>query len=518
MPDLYEVALAYSNVQSREGMPIVVSGVAAFKGPLRELEERKLPRKHNLMSRVNRFYALQEVFNGVSPYLETHEVSVFAGTQDVRRDVQEAYIKLLRIMTKSQLYLIAGETDVITCRIIEAFDKETHKWKEVPFTDEFEKELLKYVRSKDKLVYAHDAEYYRLLDVAKVLASVEYERRKMTQGSHVLTVVSKNPTAYLQILKVTWNCPSIEVYDDFNVGPPAIVVRKSASPIVKYVYVKPGLALNVAPLAKFCRGSQNAREILTCKKSDHTHPFGQFLIGSAAEQCIYCAEGFECTKCLSRTPLCNGYDVRCRNVEFAANICCGLFALYVTRFGDELKVGTSILPNIMGRLLEQGVNSAIVFYPIEGVMNVHLLEGAVKEYLEHHVSEFEPYGIKRVFIRAPPADEKLRDFLKSWRRDDTMMLQKVSESLSEAAFKVDGNMMNFNQSEHRIVSLLSNYREPPSHLTSSYLRPKPLFNAAKGETVGYRGSFIFLDSGEVIDLRELAGYVVRGRVGEAANA
>jgi hypothetical protein len=73
--DLYQVALAYSNIQSREGLPIVVSGVVSFQESLRELQQRDLPRKHNLMKRVNRFYALQEVGQALSLLREYEAVA-----------------------------------------------------------------------------------------------------------------------------------------------------------------------------------------------------------------------------------------------------------------------------------------------------------------------------------------------------------------------------------------------------------------------------------------------------------
>lgn len=511
--DFYQVALAYSNIQSREGLPIVVSGVVSFQDSLRELQQRDLPRKHNLMNRVNRFYALQEVFNDVAPYLEDHKASVFYGTKDVQKDVESAYLKLLRILTKSQLYLIIGRTQKIVCRIIESFNKNSKKWEEVPFSKGFVEELLKYVDGEDSLVFAHDRQYDRLLDIAKVLASAEYERTKLTQGRHVLTQISKSVGSHLQVLKVTWNCPSIDSYDDFDVGPPAIVVRRPQPSEVEYVYLRKGLSVSLAPVAKFCRGGQDNKGILPCKKSDKSNPFGQFMMGSASEQCVHCSGGFECTQCLSRAPLCDGYDVKCGNVEFAGNICCGLFALYVTRFGKELKVGTSMLSNVVGRLLEQGVYSALILHPIEGILNTHILEREVKEYLTKHLNELHGSEIDRVFTRAPPADDKLRDFLGNWNRDDANLLESVAQTLSGASLMIDGRVVNLSEPSYVIRSFLSNYLEPPKGLNHEYLRPKPLFNVANGKLVGYRGSFAFLDTGDVVDLRELSGYVVRGRVG-----
>jgi len=519
LSDKYRLGLAYSNIQFKAGLPVVVAGVVAFEDQLKELQQRDLPRKHNLMKRVNRFYALQEGFNDVSQHLENHEVSIITGTGEIQRLVEEAYIKLLRILTKSQLYLIIGKTEAIVFRIIETYNKKTKRMEEATFSERFIADALTFVEyDRNRLVFAHDGDYDRLLDIAKILASAEYERTKLSKGTHVVTQVSKDLSNYLQILKVTWNCPPIDEYSDFDVGPPALVIRKGATSEVEYVYIRPGLRMNLAPLAKFCRGGQDERQIVACKQSAKSNPFGQFMIGSAGEQCAHCRGGFECVRCLSRTPLCDGYHVQCGNVEFAGNICCGLFALYVTRFGRELKVGTSMLPNIVGRLLEQGVNSALILQPIEGIMNAHILEMEVKDYLFQHLEVFSPYGIDRVHTRAPPADDKLKDFLSYWARDDLPLLQRTRKTLSQAVLQIEDRIVRLDEPEYAIRSFLPNYRKPPDSQLSEYRKAKPLFNAASGVIVGYRGSFAFLNTGNVIDLKALSGYVVRGRIGGKPNA
>ena len=511
----YGVALAYSNTQFKRRIPVVVSGVVSFEDFFEELQGRDLPRKHNLVRRVNKFYALQQVFDDVSHYLAAHEVISISQPIDIRKDVENAYLKILTTLTRTQLRQLSGRTKYLVMREIEGYNKQTKQWEVLPFTASFIWEVKRTIGSETQLISAVNGEFYRLLDIAKILASAEYERIKLSSGVHVIEQIRANPKDFAQILKVTWNCPPVDAYTGFDVGPPAVVVRNSDDAQSDYWYFKNGDKLNFAPLAKFCRGDQDESHILPCKKSNKTNPFGQVMMGSAGEQCVMCRGDFECTQCLYRKPLCNGYNVICGNLDFAGGICCGLFAIYVTRFGNELKVGTSIMSNVIGRLLEQGANSALICYPVEGIMNTYIIEGEIKKYLRKRLPNLMQFGIKSVYTRAPPGLEKLKDFLQDWNRMDRPLLEEVNNLLLDATLTVEDHRISMAEPTRVICNFLNNYSKPPDTLEKKLLRSQSLFGVARGSIVGYRGSFVFLDSGTVIDFRELSGYVVRGSVGGA---
>src|SRR5690606_8094494 len=251
-------------------------------------------------------------------------------------------------------------------------------------------------------------------EIAKILARLEYERLRSLGKNFLISKILENTSQYTQIIRLKWNSAPIYEYSNEKVGTPAIIVRGvSGTSAIQYRYLDVGMRINFSPLAKFCKGSQNDQEVFPCEYSSNNNPFGLPLIGSFSEQCHLCQKRSEYATCLFRKPLCNGYDVKCQNTKFAGHVCCGLFGLYVTRFGEDLKVGTAVLSNIVSRLIEHGVSSAIIFYPIEGIMTAHLLEKAVRDHLAAHLLEFAQYGIKHVYRKAPPTDEKIQDFLSS---------------------------------------------------------------------------------------------------------
>lgn len=505
MVDEFHVALAYSNIQGKYGLPAVVSGIVTEREYLDELEKRNLPSKKLLIRRKNSLYNLQSTFDDVSDYLTEYEIDKVRVRQNPQGDIERSYLKLLAILRKGHLRVISGKISSISIRCIE----DPRTWKPVDFSDHFAQRIRSY--SADiKTCYRNH--YDRLLEIAKILARVEYERVRSIKGEYILDLVAREKDSLFQILKISWHSPPVDEYSNYEVGVPAIVVRKPNSSSIDFVYIQPNLKLSFSPIAKFCRGSRNGKEVVKCKRHTASNPFGQYLLGSSGEQCWDCRKGHEYSLCLYRKPLCNGYDVLCGKTDFAGNICCDLFALYVTRFSDELKIGTAFLPNVVGRLLGQGANSALIVYPIKGIMNVYLMEKFVKQYLQKQIHRFGQFGIKRVFRRTPPAEKKLQEFLLNWNRDDRLLMKEIDEIIAEVTFKMDGYSISLAQAHRKICNFLQNYISPPKELHVKYMKPKPLFHPVNGVVAGIRGSFLFLGSGQVVDLKKLQGYVVKGGI------
>ncbi len=508
----YRVALTYSNIQSKT-LPSIVSGVVSFEDNFQELRDRDLPRKRTLTRRTNSLFAMQTTFDDLSPYLAAHEIAIVKRGPDAFEEIEKAYLKILRILTKTQLWLLLGRTRYVILTSLSSYDRTTKKWSyERAFSNEFLREVEEVIGSREKIVFADWSNRDRLLEVARILARLEYERLRSLEGGYILSSIRKIAKLSFQVLKITWSCPPVEEFSSFEVGPPALVLRRPDHADAQYIYLERGLRVAFTPQVKFCRGSQDQTRILPCKRADADKPFGQFIIGSGLEQCDDCRGHFQCTQCLYRKPLCNGYDAKCGDTEFAGHICCGLFALYVTRFGADLKVGTSIFSNVIGRLLEQGASSALVIYPIEGIMNTYMLEKSVKDFLSERIPIFEKYGIESVHKSSPPRYEILKDFLKSWNRDDSLLWKEVSDTLGEAHLPCDGRVIEIGQANHKVCSFISNYVRPPFSSRNEFLKERPLFAKFDGKVVGYRGSFVFLDSGSVLDVNELQGFVAKGRI------
>ena len=486
-------------------MPTIVSGVVTDREDLDELEKRNLPSKKLLLRRKNSLYHLQSTFDDVSGYLTEYETDKVTSVQYRQEDIESSYLKLLAILRKGHLRVIAGKINAISVRCLE----NPMTWKSVGFSDHFMQQLRSY-SANIKVCYKNHHE--KLLEIARILARLEYQRLRSIKGEYIADLVAREKKSLFQIVRITWHSPPVDEYSNYDVGAPALVVRKPDSSSVDFVYIQAKMKLSFTPIAKFCRGSQNNGQVIGCKRHTNSNPFGQHLLGSSSEQCWECRKGHEYSLCLYRKPLCNGDEMLCGKTDFAGNVCCGLFALYVCRFFDELKVGTAFVPNVVGRLLEQGTNSALIVYPIHGLMNAYLMEKFVKQYLQEKIHLLARFGIKGVFRRSPPAEKKLLDFFTNWNRDDSLLMEKIADVMKEIALNMDGHEVSLTQADRNICDFLVNYVLPPKELHSEYLKPKPLFQPVNGLIVGIRGSFLFLDSGHVIDLKKLQGYVVRGGI------
>lgn len=505
MPDEYRIALAYSNIQRGFSVPSFISGVIAHEDDHLELEKRNLPRKRLLMHRKYSLSSLQDTFDDVAHYLTYHLVLPL-NVRWSTKDFEDRYIKILNILRHIHLRVISGHVRSISIRALGAYDAANKKWHTVAFTEDFIDNVSKFSPKYEIVEEKGD----RLFEVARILARLEYERNRTFGNEYVMSRVEKEPSAYFQIIKVKYDSPQISEYNSDRVGSPALVIRTSQQPMIRHVYLDKGTKLSFDPLAKFCRGGQNGRQPRPCQYSDVGNPFGLPLIGSSDEQCNKCRNLSEYSICLYRKPLCNGYQVKCGNVEFAGNICCGLYALYVIRLGGDLKVGTAILSNVVGRLLEQGASYALVVYPLESIIVAHTLEKIIRDNLENDMAKLNKLGVKSVYRRAPPKKEIVRNFLQDWYRNDEELLRFVLSRISQASAQIDGLKIDLSQAEHKICRLLDNYIKPYGKKLDTDLRSRRFFGSVNGSVVGYRGSILFLNSGKIVDLDQLQGFVVRG--------
>ena len=505
MSDEYEIALAYSNIQELFGVPIVVSGVIINQADFSELEKRDLPSKRNLQQRKESLYELESTFDDVADYLTQYETSRITLPNDFQAEIENAYLKILRTLRSRHLLVISGEISSISIRCLE----NPIGWQPMSFSPSFIKEIKKL---SHRISFFASGESERLLEVARILATLEYERLRSLKGEYLLNIVSKNRDSLVQLLKITWNSPPIEEFNNQDVGAPAIVIRRPNMSSIDFVRIDPKTTVSLTPIAKFCRGFQEGKEIARCKLATIENPFGQFILGSSSEQCWNCGQGQDYAECLYRPPRCNGYEVACKQEDFAGNICWGLFALYVTRFCNELKVGTAFLPNVIGRLLEQGPASALVLYPIDGIWNAHVFEKTVKEHLADILSQFENFGINEVYREAPPAEQKLSYFLQNWSKVDEQLMERIRQEISKLVVRLDEQEVDLSKAQWKICDFRLNYVIPPEKLLARYSELKPLFHPVKGVVVGMRGSFLFLDSGDILDAKRLQGYVARGKI------
>lgn len=507
MSEEYRIALAYSNIQRKYSVAPFISGIIAHEEDFLELERRDLPQKQLLMHRKDSLSWLQDTLNDVSQYLTYHLVVPLKHGWTVK-DLEDQYIKILNILRYIHLRVIVGRIKSISIRAFGSYDALSKKWLTQPFDAGFLNQLNGFSANYKIMEKGFD----RLLDIARILSRLEYERKRFLGKEYVISKIQKDPAAYLQIIKVKWDSPQISEYNNGTVGLPAVVIRKPVPPSIQHIYLAKGSSLILTPLAKFCRGSRDGQLTIACQYSNDTNPFGLPLIGSSDEQCDKCRRLSEYSICLYRKPLCNGYEARCGNVEFAGNICCGLYGLYVIRLGNDLKVGTAILSNLLGRLLEQGAGYALVIYPLEGIMVAHALEKVVKEHIASNLQNLSNFGVENVYRKAPPKEEIMNGFLQYWERSDERLLEMVWSEISGIQMQIEGLNIHLSQAEHKICKLLDNYAKPVRLGLNFSLKSKPFFRPISGSIIGYRGGFFFLDSQEVVDLGQLQGFVIRGKM------
>jgi len=514
--DQYRIALTYSNYPTKRSslIPTVIAGLVAYEDDYGELEKRNLPRKRDIIHKQNSVFLLQRAFDDIEEYLTCFSILQLPCNSSPEQ-LENDYIKMLNILRASHLRVISGHIASIEIRPIESVDSRTRKWTRIDFTEGFLGKIHDFTAHLKVLDWRSKDEDKRLLEVAKILARLEYERLRYFGPENLIHTVRASPEQYLQIIRTKWDSPFVEDYSSGQVGVPTIVIKDQRPPFLHHLSLERGARLSLVPLGKFCRGGENRQEILPCSYSSTNNPFGLPLAGSSNEQCHKCRKLFEYAMCLYRKPLCSGYEAACGNKQFAGNVCCGLFGLYVARFGQDLKVGTAVLSRLVGRLLEQGPGSALLVYPLEGIMTAHTLEKVVRDDLRQKIRDFQGFGIKRVFRRAPLREGIVKDFLRDWQRSDERILAQVWNTIERIDLSFGELHLNLGQAQHVILNFSADYEKPPSTFFTLYNRASAESSGVvDGEVVGYRGSFLFLNSGRVVDLKQLQGFVARGTIHE----
>ena len=500
----YYIGLAYSNLQQQYSVPTIVSGVVATKENVEELREKKIPRKDTLIQRVASLSDLQQAFDDTETLLEDFSTVRVSPLHDPAETIGATYLDVTRHFLEGKLLMFIGRIKAISYRKIVA----TPGFRSTTISKNYEQKLsgfAEFVGAKD------DNDPDPLLQCARILARIEYEQLRLHSPRFAIDTINKNLTSCIQLLKTSYKYPPVTDYNDYFVGYPTLAIRRSDGSL-SYLQLKPQRKISIKPIARFCLGIRKNRSSVPCIDKDAKVPFGRLIFNSGDEQCLGCRESTKFVECLRRKPLCDGFEVHCGNEEFAGGICSGSFGLYVTRFSRTLKIGNAFLPNLIGRLLDQGANSALLLYPIEGIELAWKLEKTLQEYLANYIKKTSSIEIDSVKRRVSSTKEKLIDFSDEWNRDDYDLLREIRELLESN--QISGEEGNFNLSgvEMQIMSFLKNYIKPKSSLALKHYKFMSTYDVINGRIMGYRGTIFFLDSKAIIDFRKLQGFVCGGNL------
>lgn len=499
----YYVVLAYSNIQQCYSIPTIVSGVVATKKNVEELRKLSIPNKDKLVNRTASLSELQQVFDIIKTFLEDFGTFRVNSMSNLTNHIGESYIHIARHFLDGNLLRFIGKIRTISYRKIVSIPG----FENVPISNNQAQRLSEFA---DDITAKNDNDPDPLLQCARILARMEYEQLRLRSPDFAIDIVKKDPTNCVQLLKLSYRSPNAIEYNDYFVGYPTLAFRDYTGSLTHFP-LKPQTKINIRPIFKFCSGLRINGSTVPCSDMNTEIPFGQPIFNSSNEQCSICRGKSKVVECLRQKPRCNGFEAKCGNEEFAGTVCTGSFGVYITRFFKTLKVGIAFLPNLVGRLLDQGANSALLIYPIEGIGIAWTLEKALSEHLDRYFKKGNNYGIEKVRTRVSPK-ERLLDFSDDWNRDDSDLLIEIEQLLKTK--KVVGKESNFDLSniEMHHGCFLDNYFEPkigPSLLDYKIIST---FDNAKGKILGYRGSIFFLNSKKLVDFSKLNGFVCEGNL------
>ena len=497
------VGLAYSNVQNKYNIPTIIAGVKINASNLQKLQQQQFKDKEKIVQHVYSLAELRERANQVQPYVDK---SIIITKENVRGQVDaisEAYLDATKSLFENNLLLI-DEGISISYRKIVATPSFESKDISIAVKEKFQ-------NLAQRVEAIEDANDYPL-QVARLLARLEYERIRFDSVQFVNRATSRKPGRYFQFYKMSYQRTFAEDFDDNFVSLPELVLRKPRKDVYR-IPVKTGRTrIDFQPVAKFCRGTQENGWIKPCEGSSEEQPYGNLVFGSL-ERCYSCREKAKYVECLKRKPSCNGIEVSCGNKYFAGEICNGEFGLYVTRYGNSLKVGQAFLPNLVSRLLDQGANSALLIYPISNIEKTYKFENMLKTFLERNIDAIE-HGINEITLFSLKTKYKIKDFLDNWERIDRNLLLRITEILENSELKLGEEKIDFSMLEKKVSCFLANYVAPPFRRE---VKIASLSERLSGKIVGYRGSVIFLENKTAIDMKKLQGYVLRGGIKCQAN-
>jgi hypothetical protein len=399
------LALSYSNVpQVKKGTPAVIVGLLTNRSLLNQLEDVDFNEKESVMKSRNSLLRFEQISEELAEYVLDSRVKVIPYLSDPTDEVGQAYNAIARELVEGTLYQFQ-QVEIYARKVIGyGFG---------------ENEISPNFPSNAAVLFCTKTTENKFFKLARIVARLHFEKERKISSLNILERVKSHYPNNFQIVRMRWNSPPIEDYNGLTVGSPFLVVRKPTVAHFETHSIEVGQQLHISPIAKFCIAESVDGELSSCVHAEgDANPYGAILVDSLNEKCYDCSKQSPHLNCAFQRPACDGFQVACRNYAFAGRFCLGTHSLYITHFGKTLKVGTAYSTNVVGRLLEQGASSALVFSPIDGVKTASDLELAITRHLEeayvkNHKSDSKN-DINKVVFRGPSSKDRLESFLSNW--------------------------------------------------------------------------------------------------------
>jgi hypothetical protein len=464
------VGLSYSNPQHSYGIPCYISGIVIEERKLSELTSKFIEQSEKFLKHTENIDELKDRYQKILPFLDNYIlISTNVGqSNDWITAISYMYIEALSYLTHNEQTLLKNDLVISYHGILK-----------VPgfVFEDITEETKQRFRSIGSLAEKDSDDY--AIQIARFLAKAEYSINSAKKSEVISKKIVKNPKNCIHFYKMSYHREYPDDFDDNFVGLPELLFKRSESNPYRQALKVNKTRLNLKPLAKFCKGIREDGCLKPCIFSSKERLYGNLVFGSE-ERCTACKKLSKHAECLIDKPTCDGYEVACKNTNFAGEICNGEFGVYVTRYCNALKVGKAVLSNLISRLLDQGANSALMIYPILNIHRCYQIEHQLKDYLQSRLGDIGNQ-ITEVTLFSPKSAVKTMDFLENWYRNDKELLSNLSHIVDASSIKVDGNEIDFSSFEKRVNIFLSNYKQPPFSETKELIHPP---NKISGKMVG----------------------------------
>jgi hypothetical protein len=362
--------------------------------------------------------------------------------------------------------------------------------------------------SKYNIKFQKKGEFDLILELARLGAWFEYLDMMRRKRPFINKQISENKHfQFLQFFRLIWNSPPIESYPDGFVGYPRMILKTLNT--TEDLIIRPGQDLDFFPIARACAGSENDLEVPKCKNSSVKEPFGTLLLNEKFEKCTSCSQNSIGSLCLFHRARCDGKEMQCGDKAFIGNVCHGEFCIYVTLYGNKIKIGRGMKSRIVGRLIEQGAFDGLVFYPIPWLPFADYLEEKLAKLLKSKAPDLGIATVDRVSEKVTSKERFENIISLSTNATAQARRDKIYDRIIEVLSSLNNAEATYLMAlERRKVHFGKNwigYRE--NRLSSSDFVHDIRFRRICGKITGVVGPFLIVDN-KAYNTSKMEGYVI----------
>lgn len=360
-----------------------------------------------------------------------------------------------------------------------------------------------------KIIFEAKGQFTDLMELARLVAMREYVTRRREKTSFVSTFYNAHQIGpdVSQFLHTYWPNVSLDAYTSSNVGIPSLIIKNSTE--IQNVPLQLGTRVSLFIFARSCVGKIDADTDTYSCTSVKIRRYGMFLpLDGNENRCRQCRSDMDRLK-FSRKAI---KTLKENSIQDEEDDPLGMFKddqfyLYLTRFGNKLKVGRARMSRGVSRLLEQSCYDALAIYPILSYENADSFEEEVKSVLTQHIKDLSKFGIEKVYGRGVKADKI--ETIRLWQSRSLKPNLELYQVIVAFLLNSDVSKM-LGLTNRKYLNLSENWLFDDNLDLSHSKAINPHFRKIKGEIKGIAGSLVFLDDGDFLDLEKLDGCLFRG--------